>query len=58
MIGGARFSVEASERIRATLYVDNITNQNRFVTGSAGIPTDDFDVRVRPRTFGLQLEYR
>ena len=28
------------------------------VTGSAGIPTGDFDVRVRPRTFGLQLEYR
>ncbi len=58
LIGGSRFSVDASDRIRATLYVDNITNQNHFIVGAAGIATRDFDARVRPRTFGIQLEYR
>jgi iron complex outermembrane recepter protein len=58
LLGSARFAVEASEHVRATLFVDNITNQNHFIVGAAGIGTRDFDVRVRPRTFGIQLEYR
>jgi hypothetical protein len=28
------------------------------VVGAAGISTREFDARVRPRTFGIQLEYR
>jgi outer membrane receptor protein involved in Fe transport len=58
LIGGTRLSVDASEQFRVTLYVDNITNQNHYIVGAAGIATRDFDARVRPRTFGLQFEYR
>jgi outer membrane receptor protein involved in Fe transport len=58
LVGGARFSVDMTERLRATLFVDNITNQNPRIIGSATIPTNDFDLRIRPRTFGLQFEIR
>jgi iron complex outermembrane receptor protein len=58
LIGSSRLSVEATDHVRATLYIDNITNQNHFIVGAAGISTRDFDARVRPRTFGIQLEYR
>lgn len=58
IIGGARFSVGLTEMLRATLFVDNVTNQNPRIIGSATIPTNDFDLRIRPRTFGIQLEIR
>lgn len=58
LIGGVRLAVEASDHLRATVDVDNVTNQNPFIVGAAGIATRDFDARIRPRTFGIQLEYR
>ena len=58
LVGGARFSVEVAQDVRMTLFVDNITNQNPRIIGSATIPTNDFDLRIRPRTFGIQLELR
>lgn len=58
LIGSTRLAVEATDHLRATIFVDNVTNQNHVIIGAAGIATRDFDARVRPRTFGLQLEYR
>ena len=58
LIGGARFGIDATDHVRATLFVDNITNQNHFIVGAAAIGTPDFEARVRPRTFGVQLEYK
>jgi len=49
------FTVEAPKHWTATLYVDNATNEE-------GIQPDTFaaqyDVVIRPRTYGVQLEYR
>lgn len=51
----AGFAVEAPKNWTATLYGDNLT-------GDEGIQPDSFsagyDVMIRPRTYGLQFEYR
>jgi outer membrane receptor protein involved in Fe transport len=56
IIGRARLSINAPEGWTATAYVENINNEDAGGTGLFGIP--DWIQRVRPRTTGLQLEYR
>jgi iron complex outermembrane receptor protein len=56
-IARASFAISAPEHWRTTLFVDNLTNEN----GSPVVPPYPFrnwDVRIRPRTFGVQFDYR
>jgi outer membrane receptor protein involved in Fe transport len=54
---GAKFSVESSSNWTTTLFVDNLNNyQESPIAGYGTI--SQYMGRVRPRTVGLQLEYR
>jgi outer membrane receptor protein involved in Fe transport len=55
LIGRASFSVDAPQHWTATAYVENINNEKDAI--NVGL-TPTWDARVRPRTFGLQFEYR
>jgi outer membrane receptor protein involved in Fe transport len=57
LIARADFSVDFPEHWSATLYVDNVTNEDGAVL-SAPFPVPEWSTRPRPRTYGLQLEYR
>jgi iron complex outermembrane receptor protein len=56
-VARASFSIDSASHWSATLYVDNINNEQgtpvRSVNGTSG-----YDLRIRPRTSGLQVEYR
>lgn len=66
LIGGASFTLSAPESWEAKLFVDNVTNDqgvalsnsfpDPFSTTRSFIPS--WDARPRPRTFGLQIDYR
>jgi outer membrane receptor protein involved in Fe transport len=51
----ARFGVDFSRHWTAAAFVDNANNWNG--TQAPGVPYPQWSLRVRPRTFGLQLEY-
>jgi iron complex outermembrane recepter protein len=54
LIARANFSIEAPARWSAMLFADNINNEDGTpLRGS--LP--DWDLRIRPRTVGLQVEY-
>jgi outer membrane receptor protein involved in Fe transport len=55
-IARASFSLEAADHWTAMLYVDNLNNEYDTVVPQFGVP--DWSSRVRPRTVGLQFEYR
>jgi iron complex outermembrane recepter protein len=54
LIGRASFSIESRDRWVATLFADNVNNEDRTPFRANGI----WDAQVRPRTIGLQLEYQ
>lgn len=56
MTVGASFSVRAREHWAATAFVDNLTNERGSSFYDIGAPS--WSVRLRPRTMGLQLEYK
>lgn len=56
LIGRTSFSVTADTGWTASLFVDNLSNENGIPTPFLGVT--DLDMRIRPRTVGLQLEYR
>jgi hypothetical protein len=56
LIVRAGFSIDSPNRWSATLFVDNLTNCDG--AGPAEYPVPDWYPRVRPRTMGLQFEYR
>ena len=49
-------SIDSPKGWTATAFVDNVNNEDGQGPGLFGIP--DWTQRVRPRTFGLQVEYR
>jgi outer membrane receptor protein involved in Fe transport len=56
-----RLSAEIrTERWSATVFADNLGNENGAVVRLPFAPglVDDWDTRVRPRTVGVQIEYR
>src|SRR3546814_130268 len=54
-IARTTFTVEAPQGWSATLFVDNIGNVNKSVSGpNFGVP--QWDLRTTPRTIGLQIE--
>lgn len=53
--GRASVSIEGREHWSATLFAENVTDENGAIFGN---PSDPFGPRIRPRTVGLQLEYR
>jgi len=57
LIARAAFSIDANDRWAATLFAENLNNE-RGTPLKAPIGVPDFSARVRPRTIGLQLEYR
>lgn len=50
------FAVHAPNRVRASLFVDNLNNE-RGAPVRAFVGIRNWDARIRPRTIGLQLEY-
>lgn len=56
LIARASVSIESEAHWSATLFVDNLNDED----GSPVVPSAfaDWDARVRPRTIGLQIEYR
>jgi outer membrane receptor protein involved in Fe transport len=57
LISRAVFAVRAPEHWEVSLFADNLNNEKDSVVGN---PFDgpDASVRVRPRTVGVQLDYR
>ena len=53
----ASFGVIAPSHWEASLFVDNLNNENGAVVGSPFFGVDG-STRIRPRTIGLQLDYR
>ena len=49
------FTLDVRDRFSIKLFVDNLTNDQGTPARSSLIP--EYDLRVRPRTGGLQLEY-
>lgn len=60
LIGRASFSVKSPGHWVTTLFVDNINNESGSPVRLPFVPgvIMDWDTRVRPRTYGAQLEYR
>lgn len=62
--GTASFALETPGRVKATFFVDNITNEDgatsrsSFSTLPVIVTGGDIVVRPRPRTFGVQIDYR
>ena len=57
LIARAAFSVESPQRWTVTAFVDNLTNERG--TPVSILPTiPAWDVRLRPRTYGVQLEFK
>lgn len=56
LIGRLSFGVDAPSNWAATLFVDNVTDENGVY--EPGVISTDSNSHPRPRTFGLQLEYR
>lgn len=66
LIGGASFTLSAPASWQARLFVDNVTDEqgvalsssfpDPFSTTRSFIPS--WDARPRPRTFGLQIDFR
>jgi iron complex outermembrane receptor protein len=57
LIADARFSIEAPSNWTITLYGDNLNDEDGTIQ-QAPFNVEDWSVRPRPRTIGLQLEYR
>jgi hypothetical protein len=57
-IARTSFELRAPDHWVATLFVDNINNENRSYSKFILRNVPDFDARLRPRTIGVQLEYR
>lgn len=55
-IGRLGFAVESPHRWTATLFADNVTDEEGPRIGLFEVP--DWTQRIRPRTYGLQVEYR
>ncbi len=56
LVGRVAFSVNAPDHWAASVFVDNVTDQDGRV--SPGVAASGvWDVRIRPRTVGLQLEW-
>lgn len=58
LIGRAGFTVRAPEHWSATLFVDNINDEDGSPVKQPFPSVATWDTRVRPRTAGLQIEYR
>jgi len=57
VLARAAFSLDTPGQWKTTLYVDNLNNERGApVKAFVGVP--DWDARVRPRTIGLQIDYR
>ena len=57
LIARTSFGIESTNNWTATLYIDNVNNEDGILVGTPfGVP--DWQTRTRPRTMGLQLEYR
>jgi iron complex outermembrane recepter protein len=53
----ASFGVRAPKNWEATVFVNNLTNEQDVITPNP-YATASWDARPRPRTYGVQLEYR
>ena len=56
LLAQSSFSIESPNRWVATLFADNITNEEGAPV-KVFIGIDNWNARVRPRTVGLQLQY-
>lgn len=56
LIAGATFSIEASANWAARLFVDNMSDEKGTTDRGGAVP--EWAPRVRPRTYGVQFEYR
>lgn len=56
LIANTSFSILSPHRWTATLFVDNVANEQEPGVGLFHVP--DWNQRVRPRTAGIQLEYQ
>ena len=52
------FAVHSPEHWVATLYGDNLNNEDGTVRPSRSLNRPFWDSRIRPRTIGLQVEYQ
>ena len=57
IVGRTSLSVDSPDHWSAMLFVDNVNNE-RGAPQRQALPFRDWDLRIRPRTIGLQLEYQ
>jgi len=57
-VGRTSLAFDFPNRLSGTLYIDNFTNDRGSPIASPYAVSGDWDVRLRPRTVGAQLEYR
>jgi hypothetical protein len=61
LFGQAGFAIESQDRWAASVFVDNVGNENGISNAYVVSPTALTGARSmhpRPRTFGVQLDYR
>lgn len=56
LLANARFSIDAPQNWTASLFVENLTDEDGITSKYTFTP--EWQVRLRPRVIGLQLEYR
>lgn len=54
-LASGKVSIEAPQGWSATLFVDNLTDERRSASPSVSVP--EWSSRIRPRTYGIQLDY-
>lgn len=57
LTGRISFSIRAPKNWEGSIFVDNVTDENGIVAAD-GFLISSWDIRLAPRTFGLQIEHR
>jgi iron complex outermembrane recepter protein len=58
VVGRLSAVLESRNHWTATLFVDNFNNEDGAVARNVILPIPDWSPRIRPRTIGVQFEYR
>jgi hypothetical protein len=58
LVGRFSAALESANHWTASLFIDNFNNEDGAVARNVILPIPDWSPRVRPRTIGVQLEYR
>jgi hypothetical protein len=58
IVGRTSLTVDSPSWWSASLFIDNVSNEDGSPAKPPFFPTEDRNMRIRPRTVGVQLECR